>query len=134
MLSASRSFRLRTVDRLQSSLTGIPEKQLQRKVLIYIPPKSAMQSGTSKTNRWQITFLNDERWDNPLMGWTSNADPYSNLKLKFPTKEKAIEYCQAQGFAYEIEEEVPKAQNVPPKDYGANFKYIPPKTGYEDLL
>lgn len=30
-----------------------------------------MQSGTNNINRWQIDFDTRERWENPLMGWTS---------------------------------------------------------------
>lgn len=66
-------------------------------VKIFVPPKSAMQSGSSKTNKWVIAFTNEERWANPLMGWTSNADPFSNLKLNFDTLNQAIEYANLHG-------------------------------------
>jgi len=68
------------------------------------------------------------------MGWTSNADPFSNLRLDFETLDSAIEYAHSHGFAYEVEEEVPKPENVPPKDYGHNFRFVPPAKSLEDLL
>lgn len=31
-----------------------------------------MQSGTDNIQFWQMEFDNRERWENPLMGWTSS--------------------------------------------------------------
>jgi NADH dehydrogenase (ubiquinone) Fe-S protein 4 len=53
-------------------LSGVPQEQLKsRTVRIFSPAKNAMQSGTFKTNKWRIEFDTQERWENPLMGWTS---------------------------------------------------------------
>lgn len=30
-----------------------------------------MQSGTSNIGHWQTEFDTKDRWENPLMGWTS---------------------------------------------------------------
>jgi NADH dehydrogenase (ubiquinone) Fe-S protein 4 len=40
-----------------------------------------VQSGFAQAKQWQITWKNSERWSNPVMGWTSTADPLSNLKV-----------------------------------------------------
>jgi NADH dehydrogenase (ubiquinone) Fe-S protein 4 len=40
-----------------------------------------VQSAAANAKQWQITWKNKERWTNPLMGWTSTADPMSNLKV-----------------------------------------------------
>lgn len=48
--------------------TGVGEKFLGRKALIYHTSKSAMQSGTGKTGKWIVEFEKQERWKNPLMG------------------------------------------------------------------
>lgn len=31
-----------------------------------------MQSGTNNVNNWEMEFDNRERWENPLMGWSSS--------------------------------------------------------------
>lgn len=55
-----------------SPISGVPEEHIKtRRVRIYIPAKNAMQSGTSSQNHWEIEFDNRERWENPLMGWSS---------------------------------------------------------------
>lgn len=33
--------------------------------------------------RWCISFDERERWENPLMGWASTADPLSNLNVSY---------------------------------------------------
>ena len=52
-------------------LSGIPKEQLLRVANIYKPSANAMQSGTDNTHYWCIAFDTQERWENPLMGWTS---------------------------------------------------------------
>jgi NADH dehydrogenase (ubiquinone) Fe-S protein 4 len=55
-----------------SAITGVPEEHIKtRFVRIYRPSKNAMQSGTDNTHRWEIEFETRERWENPLMGWSS---------------------------------------------------------------
>ena len=53
-------------------VSGVPEEHIKtRRVRIYQPAKNAMQSGTNNINFWQMEFDTRERWENPLMGWTS---------------------------------------------------------------
>ncbi|XP_014790341.1 NADH dehydrogenase [ubiquinone] iron-sulfur protein 4, mitochondrial, partial [Octopus bimaculoides] len=81
-----------------SSLNGVPEEEIKtRMARIYVPARNAMQSGSFGTRRWMIEFDTQGRWENPLMGWCSTADPLSNLKLDFATQEDAIEYCEKNG-------------------------------------
>lgn len=55
-----------------SVVSGVPQEHIKdRFVRIYVPTKNAMQSGTHKTKKWKMEFDNRERWENPLMGWTS---------------------------------------------------------------
>ena len=35
---------------------------------------------------------------NPLMGWTSSADPMSNVRLSFDSKEEAIAFADRNGW------------------------------------
>lgn len=74
-----------------------PEVQENRKVRIFIMPKNAMQSGTYQTHKWKLEFDNQQRWENPLMGWGSTSDALSNLNLEFNSKDDAIVYCQRMG-------------------------------------
>ena len=55
-----------------SIISFTPKEQLEsRTVRIFSPVKSAMQSGTFGTHKWQIQFDTRDRWENPMMGWTA---------------------------------------------------------------
>ncbi|MGB0746040.1 MAG: NADH dehydrogenase ubiquinone Fe-S protein 4, partial [Alphaproteobacteria bacterium] len=49
----------------------------------------------------------------------SSDDTRQQLKLWFGSKEEAIEYAQAKGLVYQIEE--PKTRKIRPKAYADNF-------------
>ncbi|VUZ41202.1 unnamed protein product [Hymenolepis diminuta] len=103
-------------------LSNIPVEQLEtRTVRIYMPSKSATQSGTYGSNRWRIEVNNQQRWENPLMGWASTGDPLSNFVMDFHDAESAIAYCKNQGWNYFVEE--PKKTFVKPKSYAVNFSW-----------
>lgn len=53
-----------------------------------------------------------ERWSNPLMGWTSTADPVSNMQLNFSTPEQAIKFCQKRGWKYEVGQRIPRKLKI----------------------
>ena len=73
-----------------------------KKAKIYIPNKSAMQSGFGKTDKWIIEFETNDPTKNPLMGWESSNDTFTELKLEFSTKELAINYAKKNKIDYEI--------------------------------
>lgn len=106
-----------------SPINGVPEEHVKtRRVCIHLPPKHAMQSGTDNLDHWVIDFDNRERWENPLMGWTSTGDPLSNIEVRFGSKEEAIEHCERNGWRWFIgAEEKPKVERV--KNYGLNFHW-----------
>merc|ERR1711944_294746 len=88
-----------------SMLGGVPEEHIKtRMVRIFIPARNAMQSGNFKTNNWRIEFDTRERWESPLMGWQSTADPLSNMTVDFSSKDAAAAFCEKNGWAYFIEE------------------------------
>lgn len=63
----------RGVQKDLSPISGVPTEHIvSRRVRIYIPPKNAMQSGTNNIQNWEMQMDNRERWENPLMGWTSS--------------------------------------------------------------
>uniref|UniRef100_A0A5F8H3B6 NADH dehydrogenase [ubiquinone] iron-sulfur protein 4, mitochondrial n=1 Tax=Monodelphis domestica TaxID=13616 RepID=A0A5F8H3B6_MONDO len=105
-----------------TTLTGVPEEHIKtRKVQIFVPARNNMQSGVNNTKKWKMEFDTRERWENPLMGWASTADPLSNLVLSFSTKEDAVAFAEKNGWSYDIQERrVPKPKS---KSYGANFSW-----------
>ena len=76
-----------------------------RKAKIYIPNKSPMQSGLGKTDKWILEYETNDPTSNPLMGWESSTDTYTELKLEFSTKELAINYAKKKKINYEIIEQ-----------------------------
>ena len=90
-----------------------------KKAKIYIPNKSPMQSGLGKINKWILEFETKDPTKNPLMGWESSSDTFSEVKLEFSTKELAINYAKKMKIEYEIIE--PKKRKIVKKSYANNF-------------
>ena len=90
-----------------------------KKAKIYIPNKSPMQSGVGKTYKWILEYETKDPTNNPLMGWESSSDMYSEIKLEFSTKELAISYAKKKKIDYEIIE--PKKRKTLKKSYADNF-------------
>ena len=78
-----------------------------------------MQSGLGKIDKWILEFETKDPTINPLMGWESSSDTFSELKLEFSTKEKAINYAKKKKIIFEIIE--PKKRKVIKKSYADNF-------------
>ncbi len=81
-----------------------------KKAKIYIPSKTAMQSGRGKQKNWILEFITKDSKINPLMGWESSTDTLGEVVLKFSTKEKAIEYAEKNSISYEVID--PKKKNL----------------------
>ena len=79
-----------------------------KRAKIFIPSKTAMQSGRGKTKKWVLAFDSKNTKTNPLMGWESGEDTLGEVSLKFSTKEKAIEYAKKNNISFEVIE--PKNQ------------------------
>ena len=56
------------------------------------------------------------------MGWTSTGDSLSNLSIRFPDKEKAINFCKKYNWSYFVDEPVP-IRKPKYKSYGDNFSW-----------
>jgi len=90
-------------------ITGVPQEHTaSRRVKIFQPAKSAMQSGTENTHGWKMEFETRERWENQLMGWSSSGDPLSNLNVEFTDSKDAVTFCEKNGWPCYIEERVEK--------------------------
>ena len=91
-------------------------------VRIYKPARNAMQSGKGNCDEWMLEFEAEApRQADPLMGWTSSADTKQQLKLKFATKDLAVDYAVREGLAYTLYPEAPV--RIHRKSYSDNFKW-----------
>ena len=90
-----------------------------KKAKIYIPNKSPMQSGYGKTDKWILEYETKNPTNNPLMGWESSTDTYSELRLEFSTKELAINYAKKKKIYFDLIE--PKKRKTVKKSYAENF-------------
>ena len=78
-----------------------------------------MQSGLKKFDRWILEYITNDPSINPLMGWESSTDTFSELKMEFTTKEKAIQYAKKNRIEYELIE--PQNRKIVKKSYSDNF-------------
>ena len=78
-----------------------------------------MQSGLKKFDKWILEFITNDPSINPLMGWESSNDTFSELKLEFTTKDLALEYAKKNKIEYELIE--PQKRKIVKKSYSDNF-------------
>ena len=81
-----------------------------------------MQSGFANTKDWVLDFEPETPPKvEPLMGWTSSEDMRQQLRLRFDSKEEAVDYCERRGIPYQVTESVlPKRQIM---SYADNFSF-----------
>ena len=92
----------------------------QQKARVYVPTKTAMQSGRGKADRWHIDFMKDkENYQEPVMGWTGSRSTASQVNLTFETAQEAAAYLDRQGIPYVIEEK--PRETIRGKNYSDNF-------------
>ena len=90
-----------------------------KKAKIYIPTKTVMQSGRGKLKKWVLEFITKDSSINPLMGGETSKDTLEEVVLKFPSKEKAVEYAKKNNISYNIIE--PNKKEFVIKSYTDNF-------------
>ena len=78
-----------------------------------------MQSGYGKTDKWVLEYETINPTNNPLMGWESSNDTYTELKLEFSSKDLAINYAKKKKIDFEIIE--PRKRKILKKSYADNF-------------
>lgn len=89
---------------------------------IYKPAKTAMSSGTAKTHKWVLDYVNTTgREVDPLMGWTSSDDTQTQVRLTFETKEAALDYAKGNGIEAVVQEPKTRKANIRQGGYGENF-------------
>jgi len=89
---------------------------------IYRPARTAMQSGTAKTERWLLEYEPERpREIEPLMGWTSSSDMNSQVRLWFDSEAEAVAYATRNGIPFRVEKpHEPKRRAI---SYSDNFKF-----------
>lgn len=95
-------------------VSGMPVEVAGRTAYIYAPARTASQQGQSKTATlkskgpaWKIDFEVQQKWQNPLIGWTSTGDPMEHVArsaLNFRSKEEAVAFAEKQGFVPVVRE------------------------------
>ena len=90
-----------------------------KKAKIYIPNKNPMQSGIGKTDKWILEYETKDPTNNPLMGWESSSDTYSEIRLEFSSKDLAVNYAKKKKIEFELIE--PKKRKTVKKSYADNF-------------
>ena len=89
---------------------------------IYQPARTAMSSGTAKTQGWLLEFVPETpREVDPLMGWTSSRDTQAQVRLNFDTRKEAIEYAREHGIDAQVQEPHKRKPNIRPGGYADNF-------------
>ncbi|MGC9371566.1 MAG: ETC complex I subunit [Paracoccaceae bacterium] len=89
---------------------------------IYQPAKTAMQSGTAKTRQWVLEFAPaSAREVDPLMGWTSSSDTQAQVRLRFDSKEAALDYAREHGIEAIVLEPHKRKPVIRKGGYGENF-------------
>ncbi|MEX0286602.1 MAG: ETC complex I subunit [Paracoccaceae bacterium] len=89
---------------------------------IYKPARNAMQSGMAKTHQWVLDYAPaSAREVDPLMGWTSSTDTQSQVRLRFDSKEAALDYAREKGIDAQVIEPKSRKANIRARGYGENF-------------
>lgn len=89
---------------------------------IYQPARTAMQSGTARTQDWVLEFAPAaSREVDPLMGWTSSGDTQAQVRLRFATRAAALAYAAEKGIEADVVEPKPRKPVIRARGYGENF-------------
>ncbi len=89
---------------------------------IYQPARNAMTSGTAKTKTWVLEYTPaSAREVDPLMGWTSSSDTQAQVKLRFSSKEAALDYAKERNIDAQVTDPHKRKPNIRAGGYGENF-------------
>jgi hypothetical protein len=89
---------------------------------IFIPARTAMQSGKAKSKEWVLEFEPaSARVFDPLMGWTVSTDMNGQVRLSFDTRDEAVAYAQRHGIPFEVL--APREHRRTIRAYADNFAF-----------
>ncbi|SHJ32405.1 ETC complex I subunit conserved region [Shimia gijangensis] len=89
---------------------------------IYQPARNAMTSGQAKTKNWVLEFGPSEAKEvDPLMGWTGSGDTQTQVKMRFASKQAALDYAKENGIEAQVVDPNKRKPNIRSGGYGENF-------------
>jgi ETC complex I subunit conserved region len=99
---------------------------VHRTVVIRQQGRSMRQSPLNPEMSWRIFFYEDgiaaETWENPLMGWVSNADPYQcGNPLIFTNAAEAVYFAKKRGWKYVVKHPILREMRDDDAQYQDNF-------------
>jgi hypothetical protein len=90
---------------LSRLIPGQPWPQ-DAQALIFRRTQPVITSGRAGTNQWVLRFERRlPQTIEPLMGWTADGDPLTQVELTFGSQEEAVAYAERQGLAYRVQGE-----------------------------
>ena len=97
-----------------------PEEKTLARARVYRPTPNPMQSGRANADKWVVEFEPHLKPGiDPLMGWTSSADPLQQVRLSFNSLDEALAYCRRECLATDVEMPAPRKRK--PRSYTENF-------------
>ena len=90
-----------------------------KKAKIYVPSKTATQSGLNIGKKWVLEFFKDNSNYDHLMNWESTTDTQSQVKLYFDNKDSAINYAKKNNIDFDVIESKKIKKII--KSYADNF-------------
>lgn len=83
--------------------------------------RKTTQSGRAAKARWSLEFERQEaQQPDPLTGWNGSGDTATQVRLTFPTRETAIDYCRRHGLEYHLVPAAPVRLKI--QAYADNFR------------
>ncbi|XP_076943110.1 NADH dehydrogenase [ubiquinone] iron-sulfur protein 4, mitochondrial-like [Bidens hawaiensis] len=128
--AANRSVLPQLLNRFSSDALSVeykpPSPVFQKSIFVegLLSIRTASLQGAGKVGKWNINFMSTQKWENPLMGWTSTGDPYANVgdsALSFKTEEDAKAFAERHGWDYTVKKH--QTPLLKAKAYADNFKW-----------
>lgn len=89
---------------------------------IHQPARNAMTSGLARTKTWVLEFAPDSPlFIDPLMGWTGSSDTQAQVRLRFSSKQAALDYAAEHGIEATVTDPHKRKHNIRKGGYGENF-------------
>ena len=94
---------------------------MDKKFIIYKRKKSPTQSGDKTEKFWIIEDISPDKYiKDPLTGW-KGTNKKSSIKMKFESKQEAIDYASKNQLKYDVVEE--NIKKFKSKSYADNFRF-----------
>lgn len=96
------------------------EYKVSKVAKIYLPSKTATQSGLGRTKTWVLEFEKEKpEHKNQLMGWNSSANTMKQVIMKFNSCAEAKRYAQQHSIVYKVLNS--SSHKFKKKSYADNF-------------